>query len=118
MVDMLAFEMEQQDKLYCISSGASAMELEWGDMLEVPSNQSWDHHIVNEQEAEIQCYFVGDIRSFCFEMTWLSFSMVDMLAFEMEQQDKLYCISSGASATSEIERDVILAEAFGHLHVI
>jgi hypothetical protein len=33
--------------------------------------------------------------------------------FEMEQNDKLYCISSGASATSEIERDVILAEAFG-----
>jgi hypothetical protein len=33
--------------------------------------------------------------------------------FEMEQKDKLYCISSGASATSEIERDVILAEAFG-----
>ena len=31
----------------------------------------------------------------------------------MEQKDKLYCISSGASATSEIERDVILAEAFG-----
>ena len=29
--------------------------------------------------------------------------------FEMEQNDKLYCISSGASATSEIERDVILA---------
>lgn len=29
--------------------------------------------------------------------------------FEMEQKDKLYCISSGASATSEIERDVILA---------
>ena len=40
-------------------------------------------------------------------------AMVDMLAFEMEQQDKLYCISSGTSATSEIERDVILAEAFG-----
>ena len=40
-------------------------------------------------------------------------AMVDMLAFEMEQQDKLYCISSGASATSEIERDVILVEAFG-----
>ena len=33
--------------------------------------------------------------------------------FEMEQKDKLYCISSGASATSEIERDDILAEAFG-----
>jgi hypothetical protein len=33
--------------------------------------------------------------------------------FEMEQKDKLYCISSGASATSGIERDVILAEAFG-----
>ena len=33
--------------------------------------------------------------------------------FEMEQKDKLYCISSGASATSEIERDVILTEAFG-----
>ena len=33
--------------------------------------------------------------------------------FEMEQKDKLYCISSGASATSEIERDVILAEASG-----
>jgi hypothetical protein len=33
--------------------------------------------------------------------------------FKMEQKDKLYCISSGASATSEIERDVILAEAFG-----
>ena len=32
---------------------------------------------------------------------------------EMEQKDKLYCISSGASATSEIERDVILAEASG-----
>jgi uncharacterized cupin superfamily protein len=58
--------------LYCISYGASAtseierlqyyMELEWGDMLEVPSNKSWDHHIVNEQEAEMQCYFVGDIR--------------------------------------------------------
>jgi hypothetical protein len=31
----------------------------------------------------------------------------------MEQKDKLYCISSGASAISEIERDVILAEAFG-----
>ena len=31
--------------------------------------------------------------------------------FEMEQNDKLYCISSGESATSEIERDVILAEA-------
>ena len=29
--------------------------------------------------------------------------------FEMEQKDKLYCISSGASAPSEIERDVILA---------
>jgi hypothetical protein len=27
----------------------------------------------------------------------------------MEQKDKLYCISSGASARSEIERDVILA---------
>jgi hypothetical protein len=38
------------------------VELEWGDMLEVPSNQSWDHHIVNEQEAEMQCYFVDDIR--------------------------------------------------------
>ena len=34
-------------------------------------------------------------------------------SFEMEQKDKLYCISSGVSATSEIERDVILAEAFG-----
>jgi hypothetical protein len=33
--------------------------------------------------------------------------------FEMEQKDKLYCISSGASATSEMERDVILTEAFG-----
>jgi hypothetical protein len=33
--------------------------------------------------------------------------------FKMEQKDKLYCISSGASAISEIERDVILAEAFG-----
>jgi hypothetical protein len=33
--------------------------------------------------------------------------------FEMEQKDKLYCISSGVSATSEIERDVILAAAFG-----
>jgi hypothetical protein len=33
--------------------------------------------------------------------------------FEMEQKDKLYCISSGASATSEIERDVILVEARG-----
>jgi hypothetical protein len=33
--------------------------------------------------------------------------------FEMDQKDKLYCISSGASATSEIERDLILAEAFG-----
>ena len=33
--------------------------------------------------------------------------------FEMEQKDKLYCISYGASATSEIERDVIFAEAFG-----
>ena len=33
--------------------------------------------------------------------------------FEMEQKDKLNCISSGASATSEIERDAILAEAFG-----
>jgi hypothetical protein len=33
--------------------------------------------------------------------------------FEMEQTDKLYCISSGASATSEIESDVILAEAVG-----
>ena len=33
--------------------------------------------------------------------------------FEMEQNDKLYCISSGASATSEIERDIMLAEAFG-----
>ena len=33
--------------------------------------------------------------------------------FEMEQKDKLYCISCGASATSEIERDVILAQAFG-----
>jgi hypothetical protein len=33
--------------------------------------------------------------------------------FEMEQKDKLYCIASGASATSEIERDVILAEASG-----
>jgi hypothetical protein len=33
--------------------------------------------------------------------------------FEMEQKGKLYCISSGASATSEIERDVILAEASG-----
>jgi hypothetical protein len=32
--------------------------------------------------------------------------------FEMEQKDKLYCISYGASATSEIERDVIFAEAF------
>jgi hypothetical protein len=32
---------------------------------------------------------------------------------EMEQKDKLYCISSGASATPEIERDVILAEALG-----
>jgi hypothetical protein len=31
----------------------------------------------------------------------------------MEQKDKLYYISSGASATSEIERDVILVEAFG-----
>jgi methanogenic corrinoid protein MtbC1 len=31
----------------------------------------------------------------------------------MEQKDKLYCISYGASATSEIERDVIFAEAFG-----
>ena len=31
----------------------------------------------------------------------------------MEHNDNLYCISSGASATSEIERDVILAEAFG-----
>jgi hypothetical protein len=30
----------------------------------------------------------------------------------MEQKDKLYCISYGASATSEIERDVIFAEAF------
>jgi hypothetical protein len=29
------------------------------------------------------------------------------------QKDKLYCISSGASATSEIERDVILVEALG-----
>jgi hypothetical protein len=33
--------------------------------------------------------------------------------FEMEQKDKLYCISSGASATSEIECYAILAEAFG-----
>jgi hypothetical protein len=33
--------------------------------------------------------------------------------FEMEQKNKLYCISSGASATSEIESDVILAEAVG-----
>ena len=33
--------------------------------------------------------------------------------FEMEQQDKLYCISSGTSVTSEIERDFKLAEAFG-----
>jgi hypothetical protein len=33
--------------------------------------------------------------------------------FEMEQKDKLYCISSGASATSEIERDAMLVEAFG-----
>jgi hypothetical protein len=33
--------------------------------------------------------------------------------FEMDQTEKLYCISSGASATSEIERDVILTEAFG-----
>jgi hypothetical protein len=33
--------------------------------------------------------------------------------FEMEQKDKLYCISSGASVTSEIERDVIIAEALG-----
>jgi hypothetical protein len=31
----------------------------------------------------------------------------------MEQKDKLYCISSDASATSAIERNVILAEAFG-----
>ena len=31
----------------------------------------------------------------------------------MEQKDKMYCISSGVSATSEIERDVILAEALG-----
>jgi hypothetical protein len=31
----------------------------------------------------------------------------------MEQKDKLYCISSGASATSEIERDAMLVEAFG-----
>ena len=31
----------------------------------------------------------------------------------MEQKDKFYCISSDASATSEIERDFILAEAFG-----
>jgi hypothetical protein len=31
----------------------------------------------------------------------------------MEQKDKLYCISSGASATSEIERDVMLVEALG-----
>ena len=31
--------------------------------------------------------------------------------FEMEQKDKSYCISSGESATSEIERDVTLAEA-------
>ena len=28
--------------------------------------------------------------------------------FEMEQKDKFYYISSGASATSEIERDVML----------
>jgi hypothetical protein len=36
------FEMEQKDKLCCISSGASATsEIECdGDMLEVPSNQS------------------------------------------------------------------------------
>jgi hypothetical protein len=33
--------------------------------------------------------------------------------FEMEQKDKLYCISSGASATSEIERDAMLVEALG-----
>jgi hypothetical protein len=33
--------------------------------------------------------------------------------FEMEQKDKLYCISYGASATSEIECYAILAEAFG-----
>ena len=33
--------------------------------------------------------------------------------FEMEQKDNLYCISFGASVTSEIERDVILTEAFG-----
>ena len=33
--------------------------------------------------------------------------------FEMKQKYKLYCISSGASATSEIERDIILAEALG-----
>jgi hypothetical protein len=31
----------------------------------------------------------------------------------MDQTEKLYCISSGASATSEIERDIMLAEAFG-----
>jgi hypothetical protein len=33
--------------------------------------------------------------------------------FEMEQKDKLYCISYGASATSEIERDVILLYGTG-----
>ena len=33
--------------------------------------------------------------------------------FQNGTKDKLYCISSGASATSEIEHDVILAEEFG-----